>query len=99
MALRLVPDALEDEDMMEMLNAGLIRIMVVDQWKADLWAQVLRKITVHRTIAVRTGVKVGWAMRKDTPKLAEVVNEFITFARGKRRRLSVLPRITAGSSR
>src|SRR4029453_14209745 len=34
--LRLLPDALEDEDMMEMLNAGLIRIMVVDQWKADL---------------------------------------------------------------
>jgi membrane-bound lytic murein transglycosylase MltF len=83
-ALRLVPDALEDEDMMEMLNAGLIRIMVVDQWKADLWAQVLRKITVHRTMTVRTGVKVGWAMRKDTPKLAEVVNEFITFARGNK---------------
>ena len=83
MALRLMPDALEDEDMMEMLNAGLIRIMVVDQWKADLWAQVLRKITVHRTMTVRTGVKVGWAMRKGTPKLAEVVNEFITFAGGK----------------
>jgi len=84
MMLRLVPDALEDEDMMEMLNAGLIRIMVVDQWKADLWAQVLRKTTVHRTIAVRTDVKVGWAMREGTPKLAKVVNEFLTFARGNK---------------
>jgi membrane-bound lytic murein transglycosylase MltF len=78
--IRLVPDVLEDEDMMEMLNAGLLRIMVVDQWKADLWAQVLRKIRLHPTIAVRTGVRVGWAMRRGTPKLAEVVNEFITFS-------------------
>jgi membrane-bound lytic murein transglycosylase MltF len=84
MVFRLVPDALEDEDMMEMLNAGLIRIMVVDQWKADLWAQVLRKMKVHRALAVRTGGKVGWAMREGTPKLAEVVNEFIIYAHGSK---------------
>ncbi len=77
--LRLVPDALEDEDMMEMLNAGVIQIIVVDHWKAELWAQVLPKIKVQQ-LAVRTGGKIGWAMRKGTPKLAEVVNEFITSA-------------------
>ena len=32
--LVLVPDALEDEDMLEMLNAGLLQAMVVDDWKA-----------------------------------------------------------------
>jgi membrane-bound lytic murein transglycosylase MltF len=73
---RLVPDALEDEDIMEMLNAGLLQIIVVDDWKAKLWAQVLPKIKVQ-PLAVRTGGKIGWAMRKGTPKLAEVVNEFI----------------------
>jgi ABC-type amino acid transport substrate-binding protein len=31
--LVLVPDALEDEDMMEMLNAGLLEAIVVDDWK------------------------------------------------------------------
>jgi ABC-type amino acid transport substrate-binding protein len=45
--LVLVPDALEDEDMLEMLNAGLIEAMVVDDWKARMWAQVLPKVTVH----------------------------------------------------
>ena len=54
MALRLVPDALEDEDIMEMLNAGLLQIIVVDHWKAELWAQVLPKIKVQQ-LAVRTG--------------------------------------------
>jgi ABC-type amino acid transport substrate-binding protein len=38
--LVLVPDALEDEDMMEMLNAGLLEIIVVDDWKAKMWAQI-----------------------------------------------------------
>ena len=36
-----MPDALEDEDMLEMLNAGLLQAVVVDDWKAKMWAQVL----------------------------------------------------------
>ena len=38
--LILVPDALEDEDMMEMLNAGLFERIIVDDWKAKMWAPV-----------------------------------------------------------
>jgi membrane-bound lytic murein transglycosylase MltF len=33
------PDALEDEDLMEMLDAGLVELEVVDDWKAHMWAQ------------------------------------------------------------
>jgi membrane-bound lytic murein transglycosylase MltF len=36
-----VPNALEDEDLLEMLNAGLLQAVVVDDWKARMWAQVL----------------------------------------------------------
>jgi membrane-bound lytic murein transglycosylase MltF len=72
----LVPDALEDEDMMEMLNAGLFEAIVVDDWKARVWAQVLPKIKVNDGAAVRTGGLVGWAIRKDSPKLQEIINEF-----------------------
>jgi ABC-type amino acid transport substrate-binding protein len=35
--LVLVPDALEDEDMMEMLGVGLLDAMVVDNSKANMW--------------------------------------------------------------
>jgi membrane-bound lytic murein transglycosylase MltF len=42
--LILVPDALEDEDMMEMLNAGLFERIVVDDWKAKMWAPSLPHI-------------------------------------------------------
>jgi membrane-bound lytic murein transglycosylase MltF len=74
--LVLVPDALEDEDMMEMLNAGLFEAIVVDDWKARIWAQVLPKIKVNEGAAVRSGGNVGWAVRKDSPKLREILAEF-----------------------
>jgi membrane-bound lytic murein transglycosylase MltF len=74
--LVMVPDALEDEDMMEMLNAGLLEAIVVDDWKARIWAQVLPKIKVNEGAVVRSGGLVGWAMRKDSPQLEAIVNEF-----------------------
>jgi membrane-bound lytic murein transglycosylase MltF len=74
--LVLVPDALEDEDMLEMLNAGLLEAIVVDDWKAKMWAQVLPKIKVNEQAIVRSGGLVGWAIRKDSPQLQAILNEF-----------------------
>ncbi len=71
-----VPDALEDEDMLEMLNGGLLEAIVVDDWKAKMWAQVLPKVQVHEDIILRPKTKVGWAIRKDSPKLSAELNEF-----------------------
>jgi membrane-bound lytic murein transglycosylase MltF len=72
--LVLVPDALEDEDMMEMLNAGLLEAIVVDDWKARMWAQILPKIKVNAQAVVREGGQIGWATRKGSPKLeAEIL--------------------------
>ena len=74
----LVPDALEDEDMMEMLNAGLLDTIVVDDWKARMWAQVLPKIKVNDGAVVRQGGRLGWAVRKNSPKLSAELNDFYT---------------------
>jgi membrane-bound lytic murein transglycosylase MltF len=74
--LVLVPDALEDEDMMEMVNAGLLGVIVVDDWLAKLWAQILPKVEVHEQAAVREGDKIGWAVRKGSPQLQQVLYEF-----------------------
>ena len=76
--LVLVPDALEDEDMMEMLNAGLMGAIVVDNWKAKMWAQILPKIKVNDQAIVRQGGKIGWAIRKGSPKLEEEILDFYT---------------------
>ena len=65
----LVPDALEDEDLMEMLDTGLANAIVVDDWKAKLWAMVLRKLVVHDNIVLRDGGQPGWMIRKGSPLL------------------------------
>jgi membrane-bound lytic murein transglycosylase MltF len=72
----LVPDALEDEDMMEMLNASLLEAIVVDDWKAKMWAQILPKIKVNEQAAVREGGKIGWAIRKGSSKLEGEILDF-----------------------
>jgi membrane-bound lytic murein transglycosylase MltF len=74
--LILVPDALEDEDMLEMLDAGLIQLEVVDDWKAHMWAQLLPKITVRTDLVLRADAKTGWAIRKNSPKLTAEIEDF-----------------------
>ena len=76
--IQLVPDALEDEDMMEMANAGLIDILIVDDWKAKLWAQILPKLKVNDKVFVREEGRIGWAIHKDRPKLAQMIRQFVS---------------------
>jgi membrane-bound lytic murein transglycosylase MltF len=73
----LVPAALEDEDMLEMLNAGILEAIVVDDWKARMWAPILPKIKVNDQAVVREGGKIGWATRKDSPKLEAEILAFM----------------------
>jgi membrane-bound lytic murein transglycosylase MltF len=74
--LTLVPEGLEDEDMMEMVNAGLFEAVVVKDWMAKMWAQILPKIRVHAGIPLRTDGRIGWAIRKDSPKLDREIRDF-----------------------
>jgi membrane-bound lytic murein transglycosylase MltF len=78
MQITLLPDALEDEDTLEMLNAGMLGIVVVDDWKAKLWAQALPQIKVREDLVVRSGGYVGWAIRKNSPQLQAAVTDFYT---------------------
>jgi ABC-type amino acid transport substrate-binding protein len=77
MKLVLADETFEDEDLLEMVNAGLIPMIVMDSHKARFWKQIFDNITVHQDIAVRTGGEIAWAFRKNSPKLRAVVNDFI----------------------
>jgi len=67
----------EDEDLLEMVNAGLIPMIVMDSHKAQFWEQIFDNIKVHADIAVRTGGEIAWAFRQGSPKLKAVVDEFV----------------------
>jgi len=71
------PDVLEDDDVLEMVNAGLAPITVVDDYLAEFWSQVFTGITVHKDVTVRTGGRLAVAFRTQNPALREVVNDWI----------------------
>jgi len=77
MKLVLADETFEDEDLLEMVNAGLIPMIVMDSHKAQFWKQIFDNITVHQDIAVRDGGRIAWAFRKNSPKLKAVINEFV----------------------
>ncbi len=75
--IKLVSEKLEDEDLLEMVNAGIIPRIVVDSHKAEFWGQIFDKIVLRPDIAIHTGGEIAWAFRKNSPKLQEVVNDFL----------------------
>ena len=69
---------LYDDDLVEMVNAGLIPATVTTKQRADLWAQVLPNIKSHPELVVATGTNLGWVMRTNNPQLKQLVDEFVT---------------------
>ncbi len=60
---------LEDDDVLEMVNDGLIPLTITNEFTVKLWQPVLENIRVYPAISVKTEGKVAWAMRKNSPKL------------------------------
>ena len=75
--IQLASEHLQDDDLLEMVNAGLIPTMVVDNYLAEFWKQVFTNIRIHATVAVRTGGNLAVAVRKGNPGLAGELNHFI----------------------
>ena len=71
-----VPASLEDEDILEMVNSGLVKITIVDQIIAEFWKQILTGLTLHPNAAVRDDGATAWAVRKNSPKFLAVLNPF-----------------------
>ena len=75
--VRLAPEELESEDILEMVNAGLVKITIMDNHIAQFWKQIFSKIVLFPDAAVRTGGHIGSMIRKDSPQLKAELNEFL----------------------
>lgn len=75
--IREASESLEDDDLLEMVNAGLIPAIVVDNYLAEYWKQVFPDLNIHDTLALRTGGNLAVAIRKNSPKLAAELNAYI----------------------
>jgi membrane-bound lytic murein transglycosylase MltF len=68
---------LEAEDILEMVNEGLIPFTIISEDLGTLWSSVYNKLKVYTKIVVENNVSYGWAFRKNSPKLKAAVNNFI----------------------
>lgn len=70
-------EMLEDEDLLEMVSAGLLPYAAVDDYAGQIWAKVLPNLTVRGDLVVNEGGEIAWAMRKNSPQLKAEVDAFV----------------------
>ncbi len=70
-------ETLEDEDLMEMVNVGLLPMVVVDDVKALIWAKIFDKLKVRTDLAINEGGQIAWAVRKNSPLLVAEIDQFV----------------------
>ena len=75
--IRLAPENLEAEDILEMVQAGLVKMTIAETYIGEFWRQIFPKLTLHPDIVIRTGGDIGWMIRKNSPLLMTELNALI----------------------
>jgi membrane-bound lytic murein transglycosylase MltF len=75
--IQLADEILEAEDLLEMVNGGVIRATVMDDYKARFWAGVFPNINVREDLKINEGGSIAWAMRNDSPLLEASIAGFL----------------------
>jgi len=79
--VQFIEETLQDYELVEMINQGYINATVLDSHKTSLWLNVLENIQVHENVPLRESGQIAWALRKDSPKLKEAVNQYLRKAK------------------
>jgi membrane-bound lytic murein transglycosylase MltF len=81
--LRDAPATFEDEDVLEMVNAGLVKFTVVDRYLGIFWNEIYKDMKVREDLVVNEGGDIAFAIRKNSPQLKAELDAFMkTAARG-----------------
>ncbi len=75
--IKLAPETLDTEDIIEMVNAGLVKITVADNYLAEFWKPLLPAIVLHEDIQLRSGGHLAVAVRKNSPQLVAEATAWI----------------------
>jgi membrane-bound lytic murein transglycosylase MltF len=75
--IRAAPEVLADEDILEMVNAGLAPMTVTRDFVAEFWKQVFPDLVLNRSAPIQTGGQTAFMIRKNSPQLMAELNAFI----------------------
>jgi len=65
------------EDILDLVNAGVIQITVADHHLAKAWQKVMPDMVVRADLVINSGGSIAWAVRKENPQLRAHLNQFI----------------------
>ena len=68
---------LMDEDLLEMVNAGIIPATVTNSQRAKLWASVFPNATPQPNLIIGDDGDLAFAMRKNNPQFKQLMDEFV----------------------
>ena len=77
-AIKPIDDNLEDEDLIEMVSAGLLPYAVVDDHEATIWTEIFPNAIPRADLIVGEGGEIAWAVRKNSPELKAELNAFFS---------------------
>lgn len=66
-----------NEDVLGLVNAGIMPITVVDRHVAEVWSKVLPNIVVREDLVASENKDIAWAVRKTNPQLRASLSEFL----------------------
>lgn len=75
--IRAADGRLEDEDLMQMVDAGIVPATIAQRPVAEFWARLYERIEVHAAVPLRRDGRIGWVLRKGTPQLRGIVDKFV----------------------
>lgn len=79
--IRLLPEDLETEDVLDMVAAGILPMTLIDAHIGRIWAPRLKKLELREDIVLRDNAETAYALRHNNPELKRLVDEFIIHSR------------------
>jgi membrane-bound lytic murein transglycosylase MltF len=75
--IRPAPEVFADEDILEMVNAGLVETTIAFDYIAEFWKQIFPNIVINGEAAVKTDGQIAMMVRKNSPQLKAELNAFL----------------------
>jgi membrane-bound lytic murein transglycosylase MltF len=75
--LKAADENLESEDLLKMVNAGLLKATMVDRYLAKIWAPLYTDMQIREDIVLHANSEFAWAIRKDSPLFKSQLAGFV----------------------
>ncbi|MBC7004395.1 lytic transglycosylase F [Photobacterium sp. BZF1] len=77
MFVHFLEETLQDFEMLQMVQEGIIPMTVLDSHKAEFWDLVTDDLQIHYEYPIRKNGAIGWSFRKNSPEFKALVDEFV----------------------